>query len=118
MGRDKRAGMRFLEQHLQGLKSGKAVERRLALRSVGKALRILAKLQHPREAMCMCEGRITEALAGGGIKRGFSALLQTPKFHGEKLRMSQIKTERLQEQGFNSPKKKSFGCSLEMLRLC
>lgn len=35
---------------------------------------ILARLQHLLEVVCMCEGWITEALAGGGIKRSFSVV--------------------------------------------
>lgn len=43
------------------------------------------------EVVCMCEGRITEALAGGGIKSSFSVMLQKSKFHERKICMSQIK---------------------------
>lgn len=70
---------------------------------------ILARLQHLLEVMCMCEGWITEALAGGGIKSGFSVMLQPPTFHGEKICTSQIVTEHLQEEGFNSLKKIIWG---------
>lgn len=49
---------------------------------------ILARLQHPLEVVCMCEGWITEALAGRGIKSGFSVMLQNPEFHREKICMS------------------------------
>lgn len=66
---------------------------------------ILARLQHLLEVVCMCEGWITEALAGGGIKRSFSVVLRNPKFHEGKIRMSQIKPEHLQEEGFKSLKK-------------
>lgn len=45
---------------------------------------ILARIQHALEVVCMCEGWITKALAGGGIKRGLSVMLQNPKFHGGK----------------------------------
>lgn len=61
---------------------------------------ILARLQHLLEVMCMCEGWITEVLAGGGIKRSFSVVLQTLKFHERKICMSQIKPEHLQEEEF------------------
>lgn len=95
--------MRFLEQLYQGLKNGKTVEDRLASCRVGKApwsageqRMILARLQHPLEDVCMCEGWITQALPGGGIKRGFSIILQTPKFHEGKICTSQIKPEHLQ----------------------
>jgi len=70
---------------------------------------ILARLQHPLEVVCMCEGCITEALAGGRIKSVFSVMLQNPKCHGEKICLSQIKTEHLQEEGFNSLKKIIWG---------
>lgn len=66
---------------------------------------ILARLQHLLEVVCMCEGWITEALAGGGIKRSFSVVLQNLKFHEGKICMSQIKAEHLQEEGFKSLKK-------------
>lgn len=84
--------MRFLEQLHQGLKNGKTVEDRLASCHVGKApwsageqRMILARLQHLLKAVCMCEGWITQALVGGGIKRGFSIILQAPKFHEGKI---------------------------------
>lgn len=68
---------------------------------------ILARLQHLLEVVCMCEGWITEALAGGGIKRSFSVVLQNLKFHEGKICMSQIKPEHLQEEGFKSLEKKT-----------
>lgn len=66
---------------------------------------ILARLQHLLEVVCMCEGWITEALAGGGIKRSFSVVLQNLKFHEGKICMSQIKPEHLQEEEFKSQEK-------------
>lgn len=74
---------------------------------------ILARFQHPLEVVCMCEGWITEALAGGGIKSGFSVMLQTSKFHERKICLSQIKTEHVQEKGFNSLKKNYLGANLK-----
>lgn len=66
---------------------------------------ILARLQHLLEVVCMCEGWITEALAGGGIKGSFSVMLQNLKFHEGKICLRQIKPEQLQEEGFKSLKK-------------
>lgn len=72
---------------------------------MGKQRMILARLQHLLEVVCMCEGWITEALPGGGIKRSFSVVLQNLKFREGKIFLSQIKLEHLQDKGFKSLKK-------------
>lgn len=56
----------------------------LKCRGIEEHRMILARIQHALEVVCMCEGWITKALAGGEIKRGLSVMLQNPKFHGGK----------------------------------